>query len=91
MEKLTIAIGTTSDQKIKYLREVLKESKIKAHLIPVQTESRVSDQPKTTEETKQGSINRAKSAFGKIKEANFAIGIEVGYHKDKNSLYEMFC
>lgn len=91
MEKLTIALGTTSDQKIQYIKEVLEELKIEVKLIPTEVASGVSDQPKTTEETEQGSINRAKGAFGNIPEADFAIGIEVGYHKNTKDEYEMFC
>lgn len=53
--------------------------------------SGVLDQPKTTEETELGSVNRAKGAFMKILDADFAIGIEVGYHKNSNDEYEMFC
>ncbi|MEK7659027.1 MAG: DUF84 family protein [Patescibacteria group bacterium] len=90
MDKLKIAVGTTSEAKIKYLKEVLKELKIKADLIPVDAKSGVAEQPKTTEETERGSINRAKSTFKKTKDADFALGIEVGYHKEKNG-YEMFC
>ena len=30
-------------------------------------------------------------AFEKNKDVDFSIGIEVGYHKDKNEQYEMFC
>lgn len=91
MTKLTIAVGTTSEPKIKYLKEVLKELKVKADLIPVQVESGVADQPKTTEKTERGSISRAKSAFEKTKDADFAMGIEVGYHKNSKGKYEMFC
>ena len=90
MEKFKIAVGTTSDQKIKYLKEVLKELKVKTDLIPVEVNSGVSEQPKTTEETERGSINRARSSFEKTKDADFSIGIEIGYHKEKDG-YEMFC
>jgi inosine/xanthosine triphosphatase len=90
MAKIMIAVGTTSDQKIKYLKEVLKELKVKADLVSIQAKSGVAEQPKTSEETEKGSINRAKSAFEKTKDADYAIGIEVGYHKEKNG-YEMFC
>lgn len=91
MEKITIAVGTTSDQKIGYLRDVLEELKIKAKLVPVEADSGVSQQPKTSEETERGSINRAKSAFEKVEEADFSIGIEVGYHKNSKGEYEIFC
>jgi len=90
-KKVTIVVGTMSDQKIGYLRDVLGELKIQAKLIPIEADSGVSQQPKTSEETERGSINRAKSAFEKVKEADFSIGIEVGYHKNENEQYEMFC
>lgn len=86
-----IAVGTTSEPKLKYLKEVLKELEIKAKLFPVEVQSGVSEQPKTTEETEGGSINRATRAAEKIKEEDFAIGVEVGYHRNKNAEYEMFC
>jgi len=91
MEKLTIALGTISDQKITYLKEVLKELKIRTQIIPIEVASGISDQPKTAEETELGSINRAKGAFGKIPKADLAVGIEVGYHKNNKDEYEMFC
>jgi len=90
MERFKIAVGTASEQKMGYLKEVLDELKVKADLIPIQVKSGVAEQPKTTEETELGSINRAKRAFEKNKKADFAIGIEVGYHKEKGG-YEMFC
>ncbi len=91
MQTFKIALGTTSEPKIKYLREVLKELKVKAEIVAVDVKSGVAEQPKTTEETEKGSINRAIGASKKVKEADFAIGIEVGYHKNKNGGYEMFC
>ncbi|MDO8659303.1 MAG: DUF84 family protein [Candidatus Parcubacteria bacterium] len=91
MEKLIIAVGTTSIQKINYLKEVLKELKIKSVIISTEAQSEVSDQPTTSNETKTGSINRAKNALKEIKEADFALGIEVGYHKYLKNKYEMFC
>ena len=91
MNKLTIMVGTTSEPKIKYLKEVLKDLKVIAKLIPLEVKSGVSEQPKNSQETEQGSINRAKAAFENNKEADFAMGIEVGYHKESNAGYEMFC
>ncbi|MCX6787254.1 MAG: DUF84 family protein [Candidatus Kaiserbacteria bacterium] len=89
--KLEIALGTTSNQKITYLKEVLEELRIQAQLISTEVASGVSDQPKTTEETERGSINRAQGAFERVPEADFAMGIEVGYHKNNKDGYEMFC
>lgn len=89
-QELKIVVGTTSLPKIKYLKEVLGDLKVKADLISLEVKSGVAEQPKTTDETRQGSVNRAKSAFKKYPESDFSIGIEVGYHKETNG-YEMFC
>lgn len=88
---MKIAVGTTSDQKIGYLREVLDDLQIVAELLPIDAPSGVSDQPISSDETKAGSINRAKGAIAKAESADFSIGIEVGYHLDDNGDYEMFC
>ncbi len=91
MKTLKISIGTTSAQKIGYLKEVLDEIGIKAEIIPTEVKSGVSDQPITEEETQTGSINRAKAAFEKAEDVDFGIGIEVGYLKNSKNDYEMFC
>ena len=76
---MKIAVGTTSNQKLGYLQEILDEFEIKATLIPLDVPSEISEQPISLLETKQGSINRAKNAFEKCNNADFALGIEVGY------------
>ena len=91
MKKLKIVVGTTSAQKISYLKEVLKELRIKLVIKSVEVKSNVSDQPITSNETKTGSINRAKNALKENKDADFALGVEVGYHKYLKNKYEMFC
>lgn len=92
---MKIAVGTTSEQKLDYLKEVLKELNIKAEIFPCEVKSLVPEQPLTSQETKQGSINRAKHAFELTreshKEVDFAIGVEVGYEMDKKGRYEIFC
>jgi non-canonical (house-cleaning) NTP pyrophosphatase len=90
MKKIKIAVGTTSEQKLKYLKEVLKGLKVKAELFTVAAKSGVPEQPKTSEETEKGAINRAIGAANEIKNEDFSIGIEVGYHQEKQG-YEMFC
>ena len=88
---MRIAVGTASAQKIGYLEEILKELEINYSLDLFAVSSGVSDQPISNQETKNGSINRAKSALNQSKKSDFAIGIEVGYHPDKNGNYKMFC
>lgn len=92
---LNIAVGTTSDQKIGYLKEILKELNIEAQIFPCEVKSLVSEQPLTSDETKQGSINRARHAFELVKETgkpvDLGIGIEVGYEMNDKGSYEIFC
>ena len=91
MKKLIIVVGTISEPKIKYLKDVLRELRMIATIIPIKVNSQVSEQPKTSVETKRGSINRAKKAFQEKRNVDFAVGIEVGYHKNYKRKYEMFC
>jgi non-canonical (house-cleaning) NTP pyrophosphatase len=92
---LSIAVGTTSEQKIGYLKEILKELNVDAQIFSCEVKSLVSEQPLTSQETKQGSINRAKHAFELMKEdgksVDFAMGIEVGYEMNEKGNYEIFC
>lgn len=85
-----IVVGTTSEQKIVYLKEVLIELGVEAEVIPSEVESGVAFQPMTSLETKQGSINRAEKALEKNPGANCGIGIEVGYEQNKEEEYVMF-
>lgn len=91
MKILKIAMGTTYEQKISYLKEALDELDVKAEIIPVEVKSGVSSQPLTSAETKKGSINRAKEALEKINEADLGLGIEIGYEKNSSGKYEMLC
>lgn len=91
MKTVKIAVGTTSEQKIGYLKEILDEVGIEAEIIPTEVKSGVSDQPITEDETQTGSMNRAKAAFESAPDVDFGIGIEVGYHKNKDEDFEMFC
>lgn len=90
-KQLKIAIGTTYLQKIEYLKEVLQDIGVEANIIPTKVKSGVSDQPMTEEETFQGSMNRAKEVLKENADADFGLGIEVGYHQNKQKNYEMFC
>ncbi len=88
---MKIAVGTASNQKLGYLKEVLQELELEFSLIPFNVSSEISNQPLTRKETKKGSINRAKNALSKTTNCDFAIGIEVGYHPNKKGEYKMFC
>lgn len=73
------------------MEEILNELNISYILEPFEVLSGVSDQPISSKETKLGSKNRAKSAFLQSKDADFSLGIEVGYHPNKKGDYKMFC
>jgi non-canonical (house-cleaning) NTP pyrophosphatase len=88
---MKIAVGTKSDQKIAYLKEVLEELELDFSLIPFEVSSKISKQPLSSKETRIGSFNRAKSALSKSLNCDFAIGIEVGYHPNKKGKYHMLC
>lgn len=88
---MKIAVGTTSEQKLGYLRELLDELNIEAELIALEVSSEISEQPIDIIETKTGSINRASNAFAKCGDADFALGIEVGYHPNESGDYEILC
>lgn len=91
MKTLKIAVGTTSKQKISYLEEVLHTLKVKNKLSPVAAKSGVSDQPISIKETMKGAFNRARGALTSSLNTDIGIGIEIGYHKEKNSGYQIFC
>lgn len=56
----------------------------------VKAESRVSDQPLTSNETRRGSMNRARGALKEANKADIGMGIEVGYQKVRGR-YQIFC
>ncbi|MCE9517428.1 DUF84 family protein [Candidatus Nomurabacteria bacterium] len=74
---MKIIVASTNPQKIQAVSDLVPKydflvgSSIEGISVP----SGVSDQPKSIEETVQGAINRAKSAF---KDADYSFGIESG-------------
>lgn len=91
MKLLKIAVGTTSETKLACLQEVLAAIGLKAKVISLEVKSGVADQPISEAETQKGSVNRAKAALKAKPEADFGLGIEVGYHPNQQGNYEMFC
>lgn len=91
MEKLKVVLGTSSSQKINFVKKIFNEIGIDYELTSVKTESNVSEQPLTEKDTILGSVNRAKNALAQDPNSNIGLGIEVGYDKDEKGNYEMFC
>jgi len=90
MPKLKIALGTTSESKTMFVKKVFENLGVDAEFINLEVKSGVSDQPPTSEETRTGSINRAKEALKLCSACDFSLGIEAGYHKVENN-HNIFC
>ncbi|MFH0892571.1 MAG: DUF84 family protein [Candidatus Falkowbacteria bacterium] len=89
---MNIVLGSTSEQKIQYLQEVLQELKLDDfNIVAVDVPSGVSDQPMSSDETLSGSIARARSAFELKPNFEISLGIEVGYALNDNQKYEILC
>lgn len=74
---MKIKVGSTNKIKIEAVEEILEDyPHLKdAEISSVETDSAVSDQPKSLEETVRGAVNRAKGAF---KDCKYSIGLESG-------------
>ena len=88
---MKILLGSTSEQKINIVRHVF-DQEVKAEIIPCKIESEVTDQPLDFETTKKGAINRTRNALEsyKLKDEDFAIGLEGGLEKI-DGLFNMVC
>lgn len=90
-KKYVIAVGTTSKQKLCFVESILEQMKLNYTLVPIEVESGVSEQPLSSDETRKGSLNRAKNALFQCSMADFALGIEIGYQLNQNEMYEVHC
>jgi non-canonical (house-cleaning) NTP pyrophosphatase len=88
---MIIAFGSTSEGKKTILNKLLSDIGIPAEILFINVTSGVSQQPLTSLETKTGSINRAQNALALAPHADFALGVEVGYHPNRLGQYSMFC
>lgn len=85
MSVVKINLGTTSEDKRKYLESVLRKKLAEGFVItPMSAPSEVPDQPLTLRDTVSGSQNRARNSFGA--QIDFAIGMEGGLVKSKGKL-----
>lgn len=81
---MEVVVGSTNTAKVEAVEEILREYPhlSAATVRGVKTESGVSDQPKSLEETIQGAMNRARAARGN---ARYGIGIESGLMQVPNT------
>lgn len=85
MKNLQAVIASTNPAKINAVSTVLNDLGLVFELEPAETDSGVSAQPFSLEETRLGAINRAKRALGP--EADIAIGLEGGVYEIEDVMY----
>ncbi|MBI5793592.1 DUF84 family protein, partial [Candidatus Uhrbacteria bacterium] len=76
-KNMRVVLGSKNDCKLQAVRQVLAEYPKfgDAHIVGVEVDSLVPEQPLNLDATIQGAINRANAAFV---DCDFTIGIEVG-------------
>lgn len=85
---MIVAVGSKNPPKIKAVQKIFSKYFSDCKAIGVEVDSKVSDQPLTEDEIYKGSLNRAKGAIKKVKNAKFGIGIEGGIITHEHGLYE---
>ena len=77
---MRVAIGTTNPSKLTAVENAFRQffPATEIVFVPVKTESGISDQPMSDEETFQGAQNRATNALQMVNGADYGVGIEGG-------------
>jgi len=83
---MKVAVGSTSDSKLRATRAVFARVDPKAEVQAVPVESLVSDQPVSDGETIAGALHRARESR-KIAHADLGVGIEGGVHPDTHGVW----
>jgi inosine/xanthosine triphosphatase len=83
---LKVAIGTTNPAKVQAIQKAFQEQYGEVHFQCLKTDSHVSEQPLSDQETIEGALNRAKNVL-KAADSDVGIGLEGGVSE---SLYGMF-
>lgn len=86
MNLLKIAIGTTNPAKVQAIQKAFDEQYKEVQFQCLKTESYVSEQPMSDQETIEGALNRAKNVL-KATDSDVGIGLEGGVSE---TLYGMF-
>ena len=83
---MRIALGSTSDSKLRAARAVFARAFPGAALTPVAVASGVAPQPASDEETIRGALHRAREARNRTG-ADLGVGIEGGVHRDARGVW----
>lgn len=79
---MLIAVGSTSDSKLRTVRAVYARIDPSAEIVPAPVNSAVSAQPTSDDETIRGALYRARESRARLN-ADYGIGIEGGVHQDE--------
>lgn len=83
---MKVAVGSTSDSKLRATRAVFARVDPKAEVQAVPVESLVSDQPVSDGETIAGALHRARESRA-LAHADLGVGIEGGIHPDTHGVW----
>lgn len=83
---MKIILGSTNPVKIEAVRLALSSAFSELEVVSVEVKSGVADQPRTQEETRLGSVNRAKSALLRV-EGDIGLGLEGGIYKLEDEIW----
>lgn len=83
---MRIALGSTSDSKVRAARAVFARAYPGAEVTPVAVDSIVAPQPTSDEETIRGALHRAREARGRTG-ADLGVGIEGGVQRDARGVW----
>jgi len=88
---MNIFLGTTSEQKINIVKNVLSKKHIESDITPTEVDSSIDNQPLSEEITIQGSINKARDAIQKNGNIyDISVGMEGGLVL-VNDVYNLVC
>ncbi len=87
---MKVIIGTTSELKVRALKNALAKLKIESEIVPLKTASGVSNQPFGYEEMTKGAKNRAEAAFV-IRDAEISLGVENGLVEIEGNYFDIAC
>lgn len=87
---MKIAIGTTSELKVRALNNALTKFEIESEIVSLKTESGVPNQPFGYEETTKGAKNRAIATLEK-EGPDIALGVESGLIEIEGNYFDIAC
>lgn len=86
-DRLIFAVGSQNPVKTACVREAVSEIWQSAEITGIGTESGVSAQPMSEDETFAGAVNRARSALELVANATYGVGVEGGLVDQANGMW----